>query len=480
MANFWIASARSRFTVRTLFLIVAALLLPLRCVCAQQSTLAPETKAKIEAAVMEVLRETGTPSAQVGIVQHGQVVYVGALGDARLEPVAKATVDMTYGIGSISKQFTAAAVMVLVERGKVKLDDPVSTWLPELEHSHDVTLRMLLNHVSGYSDNYTEDYLTPEMATRTTPLDSVKRWTSKPLDFVPGTKWQYSNTNFELAGLIVERASGEPFFQFLEENVLRPAGVMHAIDLNAPGVPALPQGYVHFGFGPARATPREAPSNTFAAGELAMPIADLMHWDTVVLKRELLKPTSWQTMQAEVALPDGIGSGYGMGFFLQAKGNRRVIQHSGELNGFTSLNMLYPETGTAVAVLTNAETAPNKLVDAIEPLLFPVTEKPRPKPNAVAEDLTRKALTELQQGKLDRNLLNSNLTFFFTDEAIGDYKASLAGLGEIQSIEPVSEFERGGMTGLYYKVHGAAQDIIAFVYVTKEGTLDQLLLRKIE
>ncbi len=349
---------------------MALLLVSFANVQAQQTVLTAETKAKIEAAVTEVLQETGTPSAQVGIVQRGQVVYLGALGNARLDPIAPATVDMAYGIGSISKQFTAAAVMVLVERGKVRLDDPVSTWLPELEHSHDVTLRMLLNQVSGYSDNYTEDYLTPEMATPATALDSVKRWTSKPLDFVPGTKWQYSNTNYELAGLIVERASGEPFFQFLQENVLRPAGLMHAIDLNAPGVPALPQGYVHFGFGPARATPREAPSNTFAAGELAMPIADLMHWDTVVLRRELLRPTSWQTMQAEVALPDGRGSGYGMGFFLQGQGSRRVIQHSGELNGFTSLNMLYPEAGTAVAVLTNAETATSKLDDAIEQCCF--------------------------------------------------------------------------------------------------------------
>ena len=479
MANSWYCLVRSRRVARTLFL-VAALPSLLFSAQAQQATLTPETKAKIEAAVTEVLRQTGTPSAQVGIVQHGQVVYVGALGDARLDPVAPATVDMAYGVGSISKQFTAAAVMLLVERGKVKLDDPISTWLPELEHSHDVTLRMLLNQVSGYSDNYTEDYLTPEMATPTNALDSVKRWTSKPLDFVPGSKWQYSNTNYMLAGLIVERASGEPFFQFLQENVLRPAGLMHAIDLNAPGVPALPQGYIHFGFGPPRATPREAPSNTFGAGELAMPIADLMHWDTVVMKRELLKPASWQTMQAEFALPDGRGTGYGMGFFLEAKGGRRVIEHSGELNGFTALNMLYPQEGTAVAVLTNAETATSKLIDAIEPLLFPAAVKPVLKPNAVADALTTKALTQLQQGKLDQGLLAANLRFFFTDQVIADYKMSLAGLGQLQSLEMISEFERGGMTGVYYKVHGTAQDIIAFVYVTKEGTLDQLLLRKIE
>ena len=411
---------------------------------------------------MQALAATGTPSAQVGIVRHGEIVYLGALGNARLDPVAPATVDMPYGVGSISKQFTAASVMVLVERGKVKLDDPISTWLPELEHSHDVTLRMLLNQVSGYSDNYTEDYLTPEMAEPTTALDSVKRWTSKPLDFVPGTRWQYSNTNYMLAALVVERASGEPFFQFLKENVLLPAGLQHAIDLNAPGVPALPQGYVRFGFGPPRASPREAPSNTFGAGELAMPIADLMRWNMVVLERKVLKPTSWQTMQAEVALPNGIGSGYGMGFFLGARGGRRVIEHGGELNGFTSLNILYPQQGIAVAVLTNGMTATSKLVDAIEPLLFSDAAKPVLKPNAVAEALITKAISQLQQGRLDQSLLAPNLKFFFTEQAIADYKTSLAGLGQLKSLELFSEEERGRNDRAFLcgAWHGAGRDCL--------------------
>jgi D-alanyl-D-alanine carboxypeptidase len=465
---------------RAFSLALTFVLLALPLARAQQSTLAPETKAKLEAAVMQALQATGTPSAQVGIVRHGEVVYLGALGNARLDPVAPATVDMPYGVGSISKQFTAASVMVLVERGKVKLDDPILAWLPELEHSHDVTLRMLLNQVSGYSDNYTEDYLTPEMAEPTAALDSVKRWTSKPLDFVPGTRWQYSNTNYMLAALVVERASGQPFFQFLKENVLLPAGVQHAIDLNAPGVLALPQGYVRFGFGPPRASPREAPGNTFGAGELVMPIADLMRWNVVVLERKVLKPTSWQTMQAEVALPNGIGSGYGMGFFLAARGSRRVIEHGGELNGFTSLNILYPQQGISVAVLTNGMTATSKLVDAIEPFLFSDVAKPVLKPNAVAEALITKAISQLQQGRLDQTLLAPNLKFFFTEQAIADYKTSLTGLGQLKSLELFSEEERGGMTGLSYVVHGTGQDVIAFVYVTKEGTLDQLILRKVE
>jgi CubicO group peptidase (beta-lactamase class C family) len=159
---------------------VIALLAGLAFVAAPaQAPLTPEMQAKIAAAVTQVLTDTNTPSAQVGIAEKGVVVFTGAYGLAHIGTQTKATVEMKYGVGSVSKQFTAVAAMLLVEAGKLKLDDPVSTWFPELQHSREITLRMLLNQVSGYSDYYTEDYLTPEMATETRPLDLVKRWTSK-------------------------------------------------------------------------------------------------------------------------------------------------------------------------------------------------------------------------------------------------------------------------------------------------------------
>jgi CubicO group peptidase (beta-lactamase class C family) len=132
---------------------------------------------------------------------------------------------------------------------------------------------MLLNQVSGYRDYYTEDYLTPELATPTDPLELVKRWTGKPLDYA-------------LAALIVEKVAQEPFFIFLSAHVLKPAGLTEVIDLGGRDVPEVPQGYMQFGLGPPRATPREAAGTVFGAGQLAMPIGDLLQWDTVVMKRD--------------------------------------------------------------------------------------------------------------------------------------------------------------------------------------------------
>jgi CubicO group peptidase (beta-lactamase class C family) len=457
----------------------ALLLATLPALLAANAQLSPATVATLESSVRAALAQTGTPSAQIGIVMDGVVVYTGAFGLAQTSPAIASTPDMPYRVGSVSKQFTAAAVMVLVERGKLRLDDPVSTWFPEFGHAHEITLRMLLNQVSGYSDDYTEDYLTPEMAAPIDPYALIEEWTAKPLDFPPGTRWQYSNTNYGLAGLIVQKVAGEPFFQFLRTNILLPAGLTHAIDLDGPAVPALPVGYIRNGFGPMRPAIQEGKGTVFGAGELAMPIADLARWNTVVLHRQVLKPTSWQTMQSEFQLPNGHGSGYGMGFFLRARGGRRVIDHSGEVNGFVTLNALYPDDGVAISILTNAETSTGPLVKAVESAVFAPQAKASIAPDPATEATVKAVIAQLQQGRLDRSLIAPNLNFYFTDQVIADYKTSLAPLGPIRSIEPLTHSERGGMTGIVYKVQGTGDPIGVFVYVMKDGKLDQFLLEKL-
>ena len=441
--------------------------------------LSPDTRATLEANVRAALVQTGTPSAQIGIVMDGEVVYTGSFGLAQTSPAIPASPDMPYRVGSVSKQFTAAAVMVLVERGKLKLDDPVSTWFPELGHAREITLRMLLNQVSGYSDDYTEDYLTPEMAAPIDPYALIKEWTAKPLDFAPGTRWQYSNTNYGLAGLIVQKVAGEPFFQFLRANILLPAGLTHAIDLDGPSVPAVPVGYVRNGFGPMRPAIQEGKGTVFAAGELAMPIADLAKWNAVVLHRQILSPTSWQTMQSEYQLPNGSGSGYGMGFFLRARDGRRILDHSGEVNGFVSLNALYPSDGVAISILTNAETTTKLIEKAVESAVFTPRAHAAVAHDPATEATVKAVIVQLQQGRLNRTMIAPNLNFYFTDQVIADYKASLAPLGVIKTIEPLDRSERGGMTGIVYKVQGEGAPIGIFVYVMKDGTLDQFLLEKL-
>jgi CubicO group peptidase (beta-lactamase class C family) len=442
------------------------------------ASLPPDVIGKIEAAVPAALAATGIPSVEVGIVKDGQVVYTHAFGLARVSPKAEATPGMIYRIGSNSKQFTAAAVMLLAERGQLKLDDPVSTWFPELAHSREITLRMLLNQVSGYSDDYTEDYLTPEMAAPASTYAIVKEWTSHPLDFTPGTKWQYSNTNYGLAGLIVQKVAGEPFFKFLNENILRPAGITDAVDLDAADPPPLPVGYVEYGFAPMRPAKREGKGTLLGAGQLAMTVANLARWNTVVIGRKVLKPESWQTMQAEFILPDGHGTAYGMGFELGARDGKRVIYHGGEVEGFVSLNEIYPEQGIAITLLTNAESGTGALRKAVETPLFAPVAAAAVARNPAAEALVKTVIGDLEEGRIDRSRITPNLDFYFTPETLADYKTSLAPAGDVKTLEPLENSERGGMTGIFYKVQATGMTFGVFVYVMPDGKLDQFLLEK--
>ena len=177
--------------------------------------LAPDVRAKIDLVVRQAMAVAGTPSVSIAVAKDGGIAYVQAYGDARLEPRAAASPAMRYSIGSISKQFTATAVLMLAEEGKLSLDDPVSRFIPILTRANEITIRELLSHTSGYQDYWPQDYVFPDMLKPVTAQEMMDRWARKLLDFEPGTKWQYSNTGFVIAGAIVEKASGEPLVQFL-------------------------------------------------------------------------------------------------------------------------------------------------------------------------------------------------------------------------------------------------------------------------
>src|SRR5262245_34029558 len=174
---------------------------------------------EIDSAVLQVLAASGVPSASVAIVRDGRIVYVQAYGEARLSPRTTARPGMRYAIGSISKQFTAAAVLLLTQDGKLSLDDPVGRFLPDLSRAGDITIRQLLSHTSGYQDYWPQDYVPPFMLETVSAKDILDRWARKPLDFEPGTQYQYSNTGYVIAGLVVEKAAGIPLPRFLEERI---------------------------------------------------------------------------------------------------------------------------------------------------------------------------------------------------------------------------------------------------------------------
>jgi D-alanyl-D-alanine carboxypeptidase len=442
------------------------------CSPAIAQNLSADVRQKIDAATTEILAKTGVPSASVAIVKDGNIAYLKAYGDARLEPPTPARPQMRYSIGSVSKQFTASAILLLQEQGKLSLDDKVSKFLPDLTRANEVSIRQLLSHTSGYQDYWAQDYVMPMMLEPVTADKILDGWAHKPLDFDPGTQWQYSNTNYVIAGVIVEKASGTPLLQFLREKIFTPLGMKSVANIDQESLAITdPVGYMRYALGPLRPAPKEGNGWLFAAGELAMSAEDLARWDISVMNQTLLKPSSYRQMETEVVLSNGVGTKYGLGMDIGFEDGRRSLAHSGEVSGFTSQNVVFPDDHSAIIVLTNqdAVNASGEIARGIAPLLFAVSDPATLQRLAQA----RKIFDGLQHGTVDRSLFTANANFYFSEAALKDFASGLAPLGSPEEFAQTGLELRGGMILRRYRVKFPQITLRAWTFEMPDGKLEQ-------
>lgn len=428
--------------------------------------------AKVDSIASAVLRSTGVPSASVAVVTHGRLAYANAYGNAKLDPDATATSAMRYGLGSVSKQFTAAAVLLLQEQGKLSLDDPVSKFVPGLTRGNEVTVRQVLSHTSGYQDFWPQDYVMPMMLHPVTPQSIVDRWGKQALDFAPGSRWQYSNTNYTIAGMIVEKASGMPYYDFIRAHILTPLGMTTAMnfDVNPHVVDAT--GYLRYALGPLRPAPDAGAGWMWGAGELAMTASDLAKWDIAMIDRSLLKPASYSAMETDVRLNNGVGTGYGLGVDVSMSNGHFLVEHSGEVSGFTSENYVFPDDSAAIVVLTNQDAAPasGSIAQQIASVLFTVED-------ATAKDeeaRVRGIFEALRRGEIDRSQFTSNANAYFSDLALKDFASSLGPLGSLTAFAQTRQSLRGGFVYRAYRASFPNRAVRVWSFETPEGKLEQL------
>ena len=439
-------------------------------------TIDPALRSQVDRIAAQVLESTGVPSASMAIVQHGKLVYTHAYGSARLatatSPAIPATTEMRYSIGSISKQFTATAILLLQQQGKLSVDDPVGKYIPGLTRGNEVTIREILSHTSGYQDYWPEDYVMTTMMAPETAQQIIDTWAKKPLDFEPGTEWQYSNTNYVLAGRIVEVVSGQSYWDFLEQNIFRPLGmtsVWNSDQHELTQADATP--YYRHALGPLRVAPKEGEGWMFAAGELAMTPHDLALWDESLIAQTILSPKSYKTMFSEVKLKSGQGTDYGLGVDVRQRDGHRSIEHSGEVSGFVAENDVLVDDGAAVVVLTNQDA-----VDAASSIAHLVAPLVAGFPLAAPEKQALEIYRGLQQGRIDRSLLAPNLSNYFTPEAIADFQSSLAPLGEPLEIRQTHSELRGGMTFREFDIVYPGRTLELTTYTYPDGKLEQYLI----
>jgi len=454
---------------------IAAVMLNASAAFAQALT--PAETAQVDKIVTDTLGVGGVPSVSVAIVRGGGIVFAKAYGK-QSEANAAPDADAPYQIASISKQFTAAAILLLADEGKLGLDDTVAKFVPGVTGGDTITIRQLLSHTAGLQDYWPQDYSFKDMATPVEPQGIVDRWAKKPLDFAPGTQWQYSNTGYVVAGLIVEKVSGRSLLDYLEAKVFKPLGIK-AMDQDLAIGPRYPQGYGRAAMGPVRPVVPAAHGWLFAAGELSMSARDLAKWDIARMNRAVLTPADWAVQETPVKLADGSSTGYGLGVQVATTNGRRTIEHSGEAVGFLSENIVFPDEKVAVVVFTNTWSS-----EAFQVIAQGIVKAVLPPPAADAADTAateraKAVFAALRTGTPNRAALTDNANAYFDATVLGDYKASLATLDTPTSFVQTGRTRlRGGFVNRSYRVTFAGQTLSVSTYAEPgdRGRYEQFLV----
>jgi CubicO group peptidase (beta-lactamase class C family) len=447
--------------------------------------LTPTDRATIDASAQAQLAASNVPAISLAIVLNGQIAYAQAYGAASLAPFHPATTSTRFPIGSISKQFTAAAILLLADQGKLSLNDPVGKFLPQLRQSNAVTIRDLLTHTAGYRDYFEQELIPAEKQRPTTVQNILRRWAIDiPPDFPPGSQWQYSGTNYVILGRIVEIVSGQPFYAFLNRQILHPLGIEDATLADGPAPPAQTNatGYLRYALGPPRPAPRIGQNWLFAMAGLSMTAADLAKWDLSVIHQSLLSPAAYQAMEHATHTTNGTTTSYGLGFFIDsipgpANHPITLLRHPGEISGFRALNDIVPATGAALVILTNAEysEATSDLATRLEPLLH---SSPIPQPRADTPQARRAValLQQLQHGAIDTTQLAADAAASFTPQVLADIRQSLSGLGALQQVTLTSTTHRGGTIHYALTVTYALRRLQIAEYDLPNGRIEQFLI----
>jgi CubicO group peptidase (beta-lactamase class C family) len=314
----------------------------------------------------------GSPGTSLAVIGNGKVVYSKAYGLADLESRTPATTSTNYRLASVTKQFTAMAVLLLVDRGKLSLDSRLSDVLPgSPPYFQNVKIRNLLNHTSGIVDY--ED-LVPENAT-VQVLDKDVLSLLKRIDsvyFPPGEKFKYSNSGYSLLALVVESISGQSFAEFLKENIFSPLGMNHTVAYQQ-GISTVENrayGYSRSDSGFVR-TDQSITSAVLGDGGIYSSVEDLFKWDQALFTESLVRPSLFLEALTPARLNDGSRTTYGFGWYIESYKNSTRFFHTGDTQGFRNAILRMPDQQFTVIILTNRnEGEPIEIAKKIADLML--------------------------------------------------------------------------------------------------------------
>lgn len=434
--------------------------------------------------VRAAMRERHIPGAAIAVVKNGKVVKTAGYGLASVEFNVPATPETVFEIGSVSKQITAAAIMLLVEDGKINLDEKISSYLPNTPDAwKNVTTRHLLTHTSGVKSYSSLDGF--ELNRRLKRDDFIKLLSVQPLDFETGASYTYSNSGYSLLGYIIETVSGRSYWDFIRTRIFAPLKMTKTADRD-------PQYIIR-----NRATGYEWRNNqligrdydltdVFSAGAIVSTVGDLAKWDAALRNDTLLKKTSKMQMWTPAVLSDGKPYPYGFGFRISEIRGHKLIAHSGQTAGFGASVSRYVDDDLTVIALTNlGETGMGTLLASnIAKIYLPAISlkalKPQSEPDAQISRMFSNALRERLENKFNPDLLADELIKTLSTERAKINNERIASFGVIRNLVFVGG-ETAGKTKIYrYKAETLKRTFLWRFAVNDAGKISEMTLEEEE
>jgi len=470
-------------------MIAAGVLAVAAAAAGSRSAAADDVDGKVDALVQSELRKQHIPGAAVGVYRDGKLTRAQGYGLANVEWDAAVTPDTIFQSGSVGKQFTATAVMMLVEEGKVGLDDPIKKYFPDAPETwNDIKVHNLLSHTSGLSEyetgartkvggpfymrlDFTEDEL-------------YKKITEMPMDFKTGEDWAYRNTNYVLLGILIHKVTGKFYGDFLQERIFRPLGMSRTrIISEADIIPRRSAGY-QLVKGELKYQDWVSPAlNSTADGALYFTVEDLQRWDAALYTERLLKKASLDRMWTVEKLNNGTPNKahYGFAWEINSVNGHRVIEHGGAWQGFTTYIARYVDDKLTVAALTNLDSGhsnPKKITSGVAAIYNPALKPVEAKPIEDQEPQVTQMVKELLRGIADGRAKPEQFTEearkrLFPDE-MQELGPALKEFGELKTLELMERTEEGERRNYRYRAKYPNLALMISVGLAKDNKIARL------
>ncbi len=439
---------------------------------------------EVDGYVRSQLAERHIPGAAIAVVKNGKIIKSEGYGLASIEFDAPATKETVFEIGSVSKQITAVAVMLLVEDGKINMDEKISKYLPNTPETwKNVSVRNLLTHTSGIKSYTSLGGF--ELSKRYKVGDFIRELSPQPLDFAPSSAYKYSNSGYSLIGYIIESATGENYWSFLRRRIFNPLKMNSTTDRD-------PQFIIR-----NRATGYEWENgkfvgrdyeltDLFSAGAIVSTISDMAKWDIALRGETFLKKESKAEMWKPFKLTGGTENPYGFGWNVGEFRGQRLLSHGGQTAGFAANISRYTNADLDVIVLTNLgdQGLGSVIARGIAKIYIPEISlramKPQAEPDAQISRLVKTVLSQRLENNLDQNLLTGELIKSLSGERAKINNQRIASFGAVKNLVFVSNETDSNVKTYRYRAETPKRFFLWRFGVNNEGKISEMTLEEEE